>query len=362
MFAYTVFDNFIVFDTTNDDDIAFFLEEVKTKKTVVLKEFPFTESTLHAEDTAGKKYISQYIASLYATKPSYANQNNTAQPVAQKTLNKAAKQWLYFKIYCHPISANNILSNYIHPLIAKYDKAGKIIEWFWVRYNDPDHHIRLRLKPASEMTGFLFEVFSKKLQQLTDNGVVQYFKTDTYLQELDRYPAALINTIEAVFKYSSYDVFCFIKKMQGKNLTDDDLLIEAVTALKQILLLFNFEDNQKNTFCKIRFEAFYKEFGHPKALKPELEILTKKLNTTIEDKNSSRFHSKYQQQLKAAIKTLYTGIGKKQHFTIEKLAADIIHMHFNRLFTHQQRYFEMVTYFITYRHYEIAFFKAKNKA
>jgi thiopeptide-type bacteriocin biosynthesis protein len=362
MFAYTVFDNFIVFNITNDDDIVFFLEEIKTKTAVVIKEFPFTESTLHAEDTAGKKYISQYVASLYATKPSYSNQNNVNPPVSRKTLNKAAKEWLYFKIYCHPISANNILCNHIYPLIAKQDKTGKTKEWFWVRYNDPNHHIRLRIKPASGMTGFLFETFSSKIQQLIDTGVLQNFKTDTYLQELDRYPAALINTIEAVFKYSSYAVFCFIKNMQGKNLTDDDLLIEAVTALKEILVLFNFDSNQKITFCKIQFEAFFKEFGQPKTLKPELEMLTKKMNATIANKNGNSFHLKYHRHLKAAIETLYTGIGKKQKSTVEKLAADIIHMHFNRLFAHQQRYLEMATYFIIYRHYEIDFYKVKNNA
>ena len=118
-----------------------------------------------------------------------------------------------------------------------------------------------------------------------------------------------------------------------------------------MLSYFELDPDQSIRFCSLQFEQFFKEFGRPKNLKPELE----------------KFHKAHYDDISLKMKTNKTNTGFKklgqsiekllqQHRrkrmkspSTEKLAADLIHMHINRLFSYDQRYFEMVVYYLLYR-------------
>ncbi|MET8506888.1 thiopeptide-type bacteriocin biosynthesis protein [Streptomyces sp. NPDC004787] len=53
--------------------------------------------------------------------------------------------WLYAKLYCGPATADRVLEQVVRPLVDQALKTGAADSWFFVRYGDPDWHVRLRL-------------------------------------------------------------------------------------------------------------------------------------------------------------------------------------------------------------------------
>ena len=54
-------------------------------------------------------------------------------------------QWLYFKIYTGVKTADEVLAHTIRPFLRELYAERWIDGSFFIRYNDPDFHIRLRL-------------------------------------------------------------------------------------------------------------------------------------------------------------------------------------------------------------------------
>ena len=56
------------------------------------------------------------------------------------------EEWLYYKVYCGVRTANSILANEISSLTQELLSDGLIDKWFFIRYADPEKHLRLRFK------------------------------------------------------------------------------------------------------------------------------------------------------------------------------------------------------------------------
>jgi thiopeptide-type bacteriocin biosynthesis protein len=349
-FAYCFFDNFLVFDLNDTDDLVFFLKEIKNKEAVVLKEFPFIDERL-TENSLHRPLLAQYVASLFLEEEVYKPQATYRKEARIYGSAKNTNDWLYFKIYCHPISSDNILCDHILPLLKKLEKKGFIQRGFWVRYQDPRYHLRLRMKPGPGKYGTCFEIFSSCFNKLRAARLIHHFQTDIYVREIDRYSAELIPCVEAIFNSSSKMVGKLLKMKHSLQWNEETIFTKAVSNVREILLYFNFSPRQKIEFSKLQFEQFFDEFGRPKNLKNEFEKIYKSIHSGICLKFTGKKTSYFSRHLKLDIETLIKQFDSKKPkgIKIEKLAADIIHMHLNRLFSYEQRYFEMMVYYLLYR-------------
>jgi thiopeptide-type bacteriocin biosynthesis protein len=55
-------------------------------------------------------------------------------------------QWLYLKAYTGTASADRILTDTVGPVIDGLLSTGVVDHWFFLRYADPEHHLRLRAR------------------------------------------------------------------------------------------------------------------------------------------------------------------------------------------------------------------------
>lgn len=53
-------------------------------------------------------------------------------------------EWLYYKIYCGVKTSDMILLEHLKEKISDLKINDFIEKWFFIRYNDPEPHIRLR--------------------------------------------------------------------------------------------------------------------------------------------------------------------------------------------------------------------------
>jgi thiopeptide-type bacteriocin biosynthesis protein len=343
-------DNFLVFDSACKEDVLLFLGETRGQGKLVVKEFPFAEAKQTVMDIRNQPLLGQYVAALVRKGATYQSMKGNLQQAALAPGQAAAPGWIYFKIYCHPLSSDLVLSSRIWPEVRKLKKAQSIQGWFWIRYTDPDYHIRLRVKVEEQVRPAVLQSISSCLESLCRKKLVSHFQVDSYRPELGRYSAQLIREVEAVFQASSELVARDIYKNKSLQYEDETTLLEAVRSTSLLLRCFGLQGQEQATLCRQQFDAFFREFGASHVLKTELEALFRRLRQRLEQESLDREVRGYRNLL-ATIKALYTKHIKSGVSVpvLSRLATDVVHMHLNRLFIYDQRYFEMVCYFLLYR-------------
>lgn len=85
-------------------------------------------------------------------------------------------QWLYFKIYTGVKTADEVLAHTIRPFLRELYAERWIDGSFFIRYNDPDFHIRLRLHiDRFENYAPIFRCFEASFQPLVESGAIIFY-------------------------------------------------------------------------------------------------------------------------------------------------------------------------------------------
>jgi thiopeptide-type bacteriocin biosynthesis protein len=153
--------------------------------------------------------------------------------------------WLFAKLYCPPQLEEDLL---IGPLREFCDRAsrGRITDgWFFVRYSDPDPHIRLRFRgnPDTLLTSLLPD-FCSWGADLMAEGLCQRFVFDTYEREVERYggPAGMA-AAEAIFTADSPAVVDLLALL--RRAPELDRLIVAVVSIDDLLSTLGLDESER---------------------------------------------------------------------------------------------------------------------
>ncbi|MGH7637582.1 MAG: lantibiotic dehydratase, partial [Gemmatimonadaceae bacterium] len=96
--------------------------------------------------------------------------------------------WLTLKIYTGHVTADRILRHVLAPAIADLENREILGYWFFLRYADPDFHLRVRLHGQPNVVwGDILPGLHERLQPLIDNDSVFQTVVDSYRPELERY-------------------------------------------------------------------------------------------------------------------------------------------------------------------------------
>lgn len=113
-----------------------------------------------------------------------------------------SSEWLYVKLYGHPDRQTAILTTHLPNLLAPWDNEPA---WWFLRYHDPDKHLRLRirLRETADFTQTAARIaeWTAGLRRLGLVGQVQW---DTYYPETGRFGRdAAMAAAESVFAADS---------------------------------------------------------------------------------------------------------------------------------------------------------------
>ncbi|MGW7059835.1 lantibiotic dehydratase [Streptomyces sp. NPDC054904] len=110
-----------------------------------------------------------------------------------------ASRWAYVKLYGHPARHAEILTGHLPALLAEWENPPA---WWFVRYRDPEPHLRLRF-PVSPGDGS-FERIGAWTAGLRRAGLAGRAQWDTYYPESGRYgQGPLMAAAEAAFAADS---------------------------------------------------------------------------------------------------------------------------------------------------------------
>jgi thiopeptide-type bacteriocin biosynthesis protein len=141
-------------------------------------------------------------------------------------------EWLSFKIYTGPVTGDRILRDVFAPLVTECINAGTIRRWFFLRYADPDFHIRIRFQGDSRVlwSDVLRRIYSRMEPFIVDGSVFQTV-VDSYRPELARYGGSVgIEITHNVFTADSRCVLATLNSLPAR-LSETDRLICAIAGV-----------------------------------------------------------------------------------------------------------------------------------
>jgi thiopeptide-type bacteriocin biosynthesis protein len=131
--------------------------------------------------------------------------------------------WLYFRIGAGAHTAEDLLLTVLAPQLEDLMASQTISGWFFVRYRDPQHHIRLRIQGDPEvLLSVVLPKFLPMLRNGLDDGTVGTVTLDTYRPEINRYGGmAAMPEIERLFFADSIAVVRTLGIARADGTLDD---------------------------------------------------------------------------------------------------------------------------------------------
>jgi thiopeptide-type bacteriocin biosynthesis protein len=343
-------DNQLIFDTDSDDCLELLAYSFKPG-TLTVKEFPFADETSVVVDSERSPYINQFVACLY-------HQGKLLKPDAPDAIAQLSKfmpmeEWVYYKLYCHPVRANELIARIDQCIIARLKETGLPHNWFFIRYADPDFHIRLRVATSKENFSTINQYIHDALKPMFASGLISDMQIAGYEREWERYPQTIIQDVEQSFQCSSELVADYLANTDT-NESQTEHYRFAFQSISLLVLAYGFETEDLMHNFKQTYLAFEKEFSiSHEALNHKLREL--KAIGIFEDITTGsigndqglwqRFERSHQQI--AANKT--TGWPKERKL---RLMNDLIHMHLNRFFVTNARRQELMVYYCLFKNYQ----------
>lgn len=284
-------------------------------------------------------------------------------------------EWLYYKIYTGHKTSEKILTEIIKPITEELLNKKIIDKWFFIRYNDPKFHLRIRFHITGDGIKQIINFIQTALKDYTENFHIHSIQIDTYKRELERYGKNTIEEAENLFGLESIMVTEMADAIEG----DDGEEIRWKFAIKAVDVFysdFGFNLNMKLSIFEILKDNFGKEFNFNKNLKKQLDNKFRENRTTLESilKNEGDEYNFLKPVLqhintksnnsKPIVKKILD-IKKQNKLKIEfhNLMSSYSHMLINRIFLVNPRLNEYVIYYLLHKYYksEIARNKARMK-
>jgi thiopeptide-type bacteriocin biosynthesis protein len=109
-------------------------------------------------------------------------------PARRERLRPPGSDWLYAKLYGPRQDEEELLSGAVRELAEAAVRDGDADGWHFLRYGDPEPHLRLRFRgDPGRLTGVLLPRLGAWAAGLVDAGGCERFVLDTYEREVERY-------------------------------------------------------------------------------------------------------------------------------------------------------------------------------
>jgi thiopeptide-type bacteriocin biosynthesis protein len=353
------FDNALPVDLDNPLSCRAFLDTYRSRDKVVLVE------DLQRRYGSLVKSPRGTLANELVFSGRCATVGNTSLPRSDQTVARAfgpGDEWLYAKIGVGVASADRLLVELLAPLLETM-KPG-IRRWFFVRYADPDHHLRLRfLGEPKFLLQELWPALHESFAYARRSSLVSKEELGTYVREVERYGGPLlIETAEAMFEADSEAVLRLLALAPGSSGLDVRWRW-ALGAVADLFTAMALTDAERLETLSSWRSSLFEEHGAGQALERSLSKKARNLKGELSrllsrpkgegllergfevlEARAAQLHSRARALREAPVDTLTA--------SRPQIAGALMHMTCNRLLRANQRANELVLYDLLLRHFE----------
>jgi len=370
-------DNELPIDLDNPLAADSFAHQLKGRTSATLVELFPDPGALCADGPDGRyvhELVVPFVRSVDGTADTAPPRVPAPTPAAFPRRFPPGSAWLYLKLYTGTATADALLSELIGPL-AREAIADRLADrWFFIRYGDPEHHLRVRFAGDPErLIGELLPRIHRALAPAGDAGRFWRMQLDTYEREVERYggPAG-IELAEQLFAADSDAVLAIVETVAGDAGAEARWRL-AVRALDQLLDDLGFGLGDKLAIATVARDRMGPEFGLNTELLRQLGDRFRAHRSELEALLAARTDDPDHPfapglEAIAARSARLRPIGDELRaldtrgqltVSLPELAHAFLHMHVNRLLPESQRAQELVLYDLLRRCYEGAAARAK---
>ena len=194
-------DNRLLLDLDDRDHVAIVREELRRRtpeQTLFLQEaLPGTHDAW-LPGREGRHIAEVVVPVLRAASPrtrhhasAVARQRRAAVVSAHDRLRPPGSDWLYLKLYCPRALEEDLIVRSLRTFVDSAISSSLADAWFFIRYADPSHHLRVRFHGEPEvLLGPLIDRVASWARALVDEQICARFAFDTYEREVERYGGA----------------------------------------------------------------------------------------------------------------------------------------------------------------------------
>lgn len=364
-------DNELLIDTQSRISRELLLVEYIKRDRLVLKEYLFTADNRFLADELGS-YANELVLPLRTAvvQPHAVPLPTDLHGQVQRKF-PLGSEWLFVKIYAGEKITETILSLFIKPLVQQLMAEKLIDKWFFIRYADPEPHLRLRFHGIPNQPFFLriIDYINTISKGYVQNHVITRIQYDTYNREVERYGEKTMADCEDLFCYDSDAILAMIERLSIDDDTEQHRWLVALRGVDELLNDAGYDPAEKLRLMDQLQQSFLTEFGDSPELKRQLNqkyrtqtaLIESAMKTTPSDTLPGFFldalHRRSQQQ--GPLLAKLTAVHGKA--TLAALMPSFIHMHLNRLFFANQRSHELVIYHFLRKYYASALARNKPK-
>jgi thiopeptide-type bacteriocin biosynthesis protein len=275
--------------------------------------------------------------------------------------------WLYLKLYTGSATVDTLLRDYLAPAIATAQGRGLTTAWFFLRFGDPDWHLRLRFAgDPGKLTGELLPFLHEALAPASERGLLWKIVVDTYEREIERYGgAAAIDATELLFHADSECALSIIESCSGDAGANAAWRL-TLRGIDRLMDDLGFSLHDKLATMTAARDGFGAEIGMDTAFQKRLgekfRAHGKEIAILLDAPDDDPAHpfgpafemfaarSRKLRPLGEQLRQLEAAGQLTQ--SLGQLVHSYIHMHVNRMIRSAQRLHELVLYDLLRRHYD----------
>lgn len=346
---------------------------------VELNEFLFKPENCLVHDESGNAYADEVMIPLVKDANAIPQQRRPTAPIVsiehdvQRSF-APYSEWVFVKLFCGYKIGDKIVADILEPLCKKLVQKKIIDKWFFLRYADPKHHVRVRFHLTQEKNFTLLNKYiNDAFKDFVSNKLIWKVQFDTYNRELERYGADTIDIAEDFFYYNSRCV-AQLTKLFSSDQNDEIRFLVGLYGVHCLYEAFDIDMQRRMYLVEASKRMFAFEFGvhNNKDLREQIKRDYREASPKM-----AQLIDNFPVGIPAfdAVKAAYDS----QRVELEKLAARLkanayskniyhlmpsfIHMFVNRFFNTSQRMNEMYIYQFLSKYYtsQLARVKAMQK-
>lgn len=355
-------DNELLVDLQYLDAFRLLAATVDKYKVVQVVEF-LGQQEIGAVGSPMGNYCNEIVFPAFIEKAAVAGRkaitaNNSRQP--QRSF-FPGDEWLYLKLYGSGNTIETLLAGPIKKLVNTLMRRKLIKSFFFLRYADPDTHIRIRFRLINN-SDFLDVITAVRelLSKYLNNKMITGLQIDTYVREIERYGGPLIVESESIFYHDSWCVLNLLQHLHTMQLDEKRWHIGLI-GIDEYLNEFGYDLAAKIRLLTYLQKSFFTEFAASQVLHHGLNDKYREMKDSIfqlfkekgpaELDTCRKLFSQRNLGSRAAVRKIREALQKAAR-TPDDLLSSYLHMFIIRLFVSDNRRYELALYHLLLKYYQ----------